>query len=242
MDTSTNQGLPRMNVRLFLLAAVAVFFGLLWSSDQEYQARELSARGQRKLTAEQPMIAAAPPTIRQEIVASVPVAPFAPSSWIAPSFAPAAEEWIREPVVARKIATPQAAERISQEPSVSMMVVFRRPSLRFDDGWVLDTASRTGAATGWPLFAAKWDALTQWIGKIRFEVAGQTCDMRWQLRRTVPFAGRRLTAFIRRQIGPETDWRILVEKFARGEFGPFDVPATNGTAKHAAAPGQAEER
>jgi hypothetical protein len=242
MDTSTNQRLPRMNIRLFLLAAMSVFFGLLWSSDQEYQDRELAAaRARDELTDEQPIVAANQPIVRQENV--VPVAPFAASSWIAPSFATAAaEDAMRDPVVAQRNTAIVPARPASQEPVVSVIVVFRKPSFRVDDTGIVDTVVRADAANGWPLLQANCQALARWIDKVRFEVSGETCEMRWQLRRKASSAGRRVLALVRRQIGTETDWRILVQKFARGGFAPFDSTEMNAAAKHAAAPGPADER
>jgi hypothetical protein len=242
MDISTNQRLPRMNVRLFLLAAMSVLFGLLWSSDQEYQDRELAAaRAGDKFTAEQPIVAADRPIGGQENV--VLVAPFAASSWIAPSFATAAaEDAMREPVVARRNTAKVAARPVSQEPVVSGIVVFRKPSFRVDDTGIVDTVGRMDASQGWPLLEANCQALARWIDKVRFEIAGATCEMRWQLRRTASSAGRRVLALVRRQIGPESDWRVLVQKFARGGFEPFDSTEIDAAAKHAVAPGPADER
>jgi hypothetical protein len=242
MDISTTQRLPRMNVRLFLLAATSVVFGLLWSSDQAYQDRELAAaRAGDKLTAEQPIVAADRPIVGQENV--VPVAPFAASSWIAPSFATAAaEDAMREPVVAQGKTGNVPAGPVLQEPVVSVMVVFRRPSFRVDDTGIVDTVGRADASNGWPLLEANCQALARWIDEVRFEIAGGTCEMRWQLRRTASSAGRRVLALVRRQIGTETDWRILVQKFARGGFEPFDWTEINAAAKHAAAPGPSDER
>jgi hypothetical protein len=242
MDTSTNPRLPRMNVRPFLLAAMSVFFGLLWSSDQAYQDRELgSARAGDKLTAEQPIVAANRPIVQQENV--VPVAPFAASSWIAPSFATAAaEDAMREPVVAQRNTAIVPARPAPQEAVVSVIVVIRKPSFHVDDFGIVDTVGQADAASGWPLLEANCQALSRWIDEVRFEISGETCDMRWQLRRKASSAGRRVLAIVRRKIGTETDWRILVQKFARGGFGPFDSTEMDAAAKHAAAPGAADER
>jgi hypothetical protein len=255
MDTSTNQGLPRTNVRLFLLAAAAVLFGLLWSSDREYQDRELTAaRKREKSAAEQPLLAAVSPDIRQENstptrvvrqenAASIRVAPFAASSWIAPSFATsAAEDAIRSPLVAPRVEAKPPAPSGSHEPIVSVIVVFRRQSFRVDDSGIVDTACRADGTSGWPLFEANYRALVRCLNLVRFEIAGETCDMRWQLRRTATSAAHKMIALVRRQIGPEGDWRILVERFARAGFGPFDPADVNAAAKHAAAPGPADER
>jgi hypothetical protein len=256
MDTSTNQGLPRTNVRLFLLAAVAVLFGLLWSSDQEYQARELiAARERQKLTAE-PSLVGASPVLRSDTAAPASVAPaarvlpafdrvtpFAASSWIAPSFATSApEDASREPLVAPRVEAKPPVPSVSHEPIVSVMVVFRRQSLRVDDSGIVDTAGRTEGTGDWPLFGANYRALVRCIDVVRFEIAGATCEMRWQLRREACAAGRQMISFVRRQIGPEVDWRLLVEKFARGGIGPFDPADVNAAAKHAAATGPSDER
>jgi hypothetical protein len=264
MDTSTNHGLPRTNVRLVLLAAAALLFGLLWSSDQDYQTREFTAvRERQELTADQPLVAAvspvtreensgaapvapiapAVPAVRHENAASVRVAPFAASSWIAPSFSTsAAEEAVREPLVAPRVQTKPPATHVSNEPIVSVMVVFRRQSFRVDDTGIVDTTGQAERASGWPLFEADYRAVARCIDFVQSEVLGRTCDMRWQFRCVASSAGRKMMAFVRRQIGPEMDWRILVERFARGDFGPFDPADGNAAAKHAAAPGPADER
>src|ERR1700722_10819291 len=130
MDTSTNPGLPRKSARLFLLAAVTVLFGLLWSSDQEFQERELlAARTRATSTPEAPLVANDLPIVRQENSASAPVAPFAVSSWIAPSFATsAAEDATREPVIAtgNAAAAPSPAATVPQEPLPQESVVVAR--------------------------------------------------------------------------------------------------------------------
>ncbi len=256
MDTSTNQGLPRTSVRLFLLAAAAVLFGLLWSSDQEYQDRELTAaRGRERSSTEQPLVAVSP-AMRSENAASasmgpiaavspapVRVAPFAASSWIAPSFATStAEDANREPLVAPRVEARLPAPTVSHEPIVSVMVVFRRQSFRVDDSGIVDTAGRTDGTSGWPLFEANYQAIVRCVELMRFEMAGETCEARWQLRRMANSAGRQMLALVRRQIGPEVDWRILVERIARGGFVPYDSADGNAATKHAAAPGPADAR
>lgn len=228
MDTSTNQGLPRTNVRLFLLAAAVVLFGLLWSSDQEYQDRELTAaRGRERLSTEQPLVAVSP-VMRSEnaasasmapvaVVSSAPVrvAPFAASSWIAPSFASStAEDAIRKPLVAPRVEAKLPVPSVSHEPIVSVMVVFRRQSFRVDDSGIVDTAGLAEGTSGWPLFEVNYRAIVRCVDLVRFEIAGETCEMRWHLRRVASAAGRQMISFVRRQIGPEVDWRLLVKKFA----------------------------
>jgi hypothetical protein len=266
MDTSTNQGLPRIKVRLFLLAAVTLTFGLIWSSDQQYQERELAAARMKASWTEAALVTDDVPIVGQSNPAVVRVAPFAASSWIAPTFAtPATEDAIREPVIAPRnapapparvnaapaeavsmpqgsVSIPAQVVSVPREPIVSVIVVFRKQSLRVDDTGIVDSASQAAAVGNWPIFEANCRALTDWIERLGFEMGGQTCDMRWQLRRMAPFSGRRVIAVVRRQLGTELDWRVVVQNFARGGLVNFDWAMPNAAAKHAAAPGAAEER
>lgn len=232
-----------MNLRLFLLIAMTALFGLLWSSDRQYQETQTAL-------ARAGHVEAAPP----EIGPAVPVPPFAVSSWVAPSFAmPPIEEPIREPVVAPHIvqsaiprtaaaspvatppvATPPVATpAVAPQPMVSVVVLFRRPSFRFDEGPLL-TASGTEQTAQQLNPSADFADLLRWAGRVRFEIEGQTCWMRWQLRRTAFSAQHRLLALVREETSRPSGWLDLVQKFARGALGPLEPAAENAAASRAA--------
>jgi hypothetical protein len=221
-----------MNVRLFLLIAMTAFFGALWSSDQQYQETQMAvARAARKRGAEHEMALLSRRVAPRNETPSTPASPFARSSWVAAFFAtPSLEVPDREPVIATRVG------RCAPAPPtviVAFVVSFRRPSFRFDGGRLShDVRPAEGANPGQSL-DADLTGILRWADRLRFEIDGETCWMRWQIRRTVSFAKRRAVGLLRQQ----WDWRDLVQKVARGAIGPLD-PA----AKNAAVPGNAEER
>jgi hypothetical protein len=230
-----------MNVRLFLLIATTALFGLLWSSDQQYQETQMAAVRSEGMAIKQWVSH----TARLPVAASesafeiaVPISEPRPaqSSWVAPTFAtPASEDQNREPVVAPNIVRSETLPTIARGPGVarksivSAVVLFRRASFRlFEDGQVDNIKPANNVESGSSLEAQRV-GFVHWISQIPFEIAGETCWMRWQMRRTAYFAQRRALAIVRR---PEFDWLELIRKFARGTLGPIG-PAE----KNAAAPG-----
>jgi len=249
MDKLTNQGLPGMNVRLFSLIAMTALFGLLWSSDQQYQETQIAAaRAERMAIARReprpaPLLVATSDSAF-EIVAPISEPRPADSSWVAPTFAtPALEDESREPVVAPNIVrreVPLTITRvpgIAREPIVSVVVLFRRPSFRLDENGQVDNIEPAAGGDFESNIGGQLAGCVRWIDQMRFEIAGQTCWMRWQMRRTAGFAQRRALAIVRRQLGQELDWLELIQKFARATLGPIGP-----TEKNAAAPGAGDKR
>ena len=90
--------------------------------------------------------------------------------------------------------------KTASESIVSMIVSFQRPSFRFDAGPLESDAKVAEGVDGAEGLNAELAGLVQWAGRVRFEVDGQTCWLRWQMRRTAMMA-RRLCRSERRAIG-----------------------------------------
>jgi hypothetical protein len=230
-----------MKVRLFLLIAMTAFFGLLWSSDQQYQETQMAAaRSERTAITQWDSHTARLPVATSEsafeIAAPISEPGPAQSSWVAPTFAtPASEDQNRGPVIAPNIVRSEILPTIARRPGVaresivSAVVLFRRASFRlFEDGQIDNIKPAIQVESGSSL-EAQIAAFVHWINQMRFEIAGKTCWIRWQMRRTAYFAQRRALTIVRR---PEFDWLELIQKFARGTLGLIG-PAE----KSAAAPG-----
>ena len=84
-----------------------------------------------------------------------------------------------------------------------MIVSFQRPSFRFDAGSLESDVKVADGADGAPQGVnAELAGLVQWAGRVRFEVDGQTCQLRWQMRRTPMMARRRFL----RQLARQSEW------------------------------------
>jgi len=231
-----------MNVRLFLLFVMTAFFGVLWSSDRQYQETQMAvARATRQGAVEQKTVSAethdaltscALPTAEPSIAVLSIAVPSPIVSWITESStgtsaaepssaATSLAEPNRQPVVARRV--------VKETPIqiVSFLVTFRRPSFYFEGNRLFDDFSR-GEGTN-PQGSPETDlaSLFRWAGRVRFEIEGETCWMRWQLRRSTFSAQRRLSVLLRQRL----DWYALAEKVARGTLLQLDAVPTNAAAR-----------
>jgi hypothetical protein len=116
---------------------------------------------------------------------------------------------------------------------VAVVPLASQPSFRFESGPILNEPAVAENSVSEGHLAADVAGFCRWASQIRFEIDGQTCWMRWQLRRTNHFAQRRLVAMLR----APWNWSDLAVKLARATFGTLDSPA-----KNAAAPGIGEAR
>ena len=55
------------------------------------------------------------------------------------------------------------ARIVSQEPMISVVVVFRNPSFRVDETGFVDSARRANASSDWPFLEANCQALSRWL-------------------------------------------------------------------------------
>jgi hypothetical protein len=217
-----------MNVRLFLLIGMSAFFAVLWSSDQQYQEVQMAATAAARLRlAELPAATVAEGAGPIDRPPSAPTSPFAASSWVAPTIAtPSIEESPRRPH-----ATPvdvQANSLANTTPGsiVSMIVSFQRPSFRFDAGPLESDVKVAEGADGAQGLNAELAGLVRWTGRVRFEVDGQTCWLRWQMRRTAMMARRRFLL----QLARQAEWGERAGKIFLGALGQADAPAKNAAA------------
>jgi len=219
----TNRGSAGMNVRLFMLVAMTAFFGALWSSDRQYQDTQMASarlarqgaveRGTASVKTHVAPTSCAPPTAAPSIaVPSIIVSSITESS---------AAEPIRQPVVAPRV----AKERPIQ--IVSFLVSFRRPSFYFEGNRPFDDVSRSEGEYRQGSLETDLASLFRWAGRIRSEIEGETCWMRWQMRRTAFFAQRRMTVLLRQRL----DWYAIAEKIARGTMWQLDAVPTNSAAR-----------
>ncbi len=107
-----------------------------------------------------------------------------------------------------------------------MIVSFQRPSFRFDAGPLESDVKVAEGADGGLGLNAELAGLVQWAGRVRFEVDGQTCWLRWQMRRTAMMARRRFLL----QLARQSEWGELAEKILLGALGQADAPAKNAAA------------
>jgi hypothetical protein len=217
-----------MNVRLFLLIGMTAFFAVLWSSDQQYQEVHLAAaRTARQQLAELPAASVAEGVGPIDRPSSTPTSPFAASSWVAPSIAtPTIEESSRQPQVKPVDVQANSPAKTASESIVSMIVSFQRPSFRLDAGPLESDAKVAEGVDGAEGLNAELAGLVQWTGRVRFEVDGQTCWLRWQMRRTAMMARRRFLL----QLARQAEWGELAGKILLGALGQTDVPAKNAAA------------
>ena len=236
-----------MNVRLFLLVAMTACFVALWSSDRQYQEDQMAiARAARQAAAERetasikmrvvptisapatatpsitvPSTAPSSTAVSSITVSSIAVSSIVVSSTVAPSFASASDATpFRQPVVATRV----AKERSFQ--IVSYAVSFRRPSFRFEADRVFDDVSPGGSAHPQRGPETDFAGLFRWAGRVRSEIEGETCWMRWQMRRMTFFAQRRVTVLLRQRL----DWYALAQKFARVALWQLDPVPKNAAA------------
>jgi hypothetical protein len=229
-----------MNVRLFLLIAMTAFFGALWSSDQQYQETQMAiARAARERTTQQQTASADRRVAPKNGAPSTLTAPFAASSWVAPTYAtPEFAEPIREPLVAPRVEPSVPASNVAPTEVVSMIVSIGRPSFHFDGSRLFSDVRPAAGANPGHDGDDDLAGLFRWVSRVRFEIDGQTCWMRWQFRRTAFLAQRRVIALIRRQVDwRDIVWRDVVQQLTREAFGQLDSPAMS-----AAVPGMSEER
>jgi hypothetical protein len=116
------------------------------------------------------------------------------------------------------------------------MVLFRRLSFRVDDNSLRKDVIPAITSDSKPQQDGALAGIVRWVAQLRFEIAGRTCWIRWQMRRTAEVSRHRAIAFLGRELSKELDWRGLVKKFARATLGS-DIAVEN-----AAALGTAEER
>jgi hypothetical protein len=217
-----------MNVRLFLLIGMTAFFAVLWSSDQQYQEVQMAAaRTARQRLAELPAASVAEGVGSIDCPPLVPTSPFAVSSWVAPSIAtPSIEESPHQPHVPPVDVQANSPANTTPGSIVSMIVSFQRPSFRFDAGPLESDVNVAEGADGGLGLNAELAGLVQWAGRVRFEVDGQTCWLRWQMRRTAMMARRRFLL----QLARQSEWGELAEKILLGALGQADAPAKNAAA------------
>jgi hypothetical protein len=219
-----------MNVRLFMLVGMAAFFAALWSSDRQYQDTQMAAAREARLQivefvpppasipADEPLA-----TVSRQPIETTP--PFNASAWMAANFAPTQTTEEREPVVAPPAARTMIATEAAPMQIMAVVPIVAQPSFRFDGPILNDPAVTENTASAGDL-AADMARLCRWASQIRSEIDGQTCWMRWQLRRTSYSAQRRMVAMLR---APQ-NWNVIVELLARATFGPLDSPAKNAAA------------
>ena len=230
-----------MNVRLFMLVAMTAFFGVLWSSDREYQETQMSvARAAREAAA-----------IRETASINTLVAPTNDAPWAAMTATPSiAIPAIEAPsIVAFSITLPLAAEpspvaaslaepirqpvvapHVAKERPIqiaSFLVSFRRPSFYFEGRRLFDDVSRGEGTNPQGSGVTNIAGLLRWAGRIRAEIEGETCWMRWQMRRSTFSAQRRLSVLLSKNL----DWYAFAEKVARGTLWQFDAVPTNAAAR-----------
>ncbi|HEX4072302.1 MAG TPA: hypothetical protein VHX68_14075 [Planctomycetaceae bacterium] len=218
-----------MNVRLFLLIGMTAFFAVLWSSDQQYQEVQMAAaRTARQRLAELPAPTVAEGAGLIDRPPSAPTSPFAVSSWVAPTIAtPLIVESPHQPHVPPVDVQANSPAKTTPGSIVSMIVSFQRPSFRFDAGPLESDVKVADGADGAPQGVnAELAGLVQWAGRVRFEVDGQTCQLRWQMRRTAMMARRRFLL----QLARQSEWGELAGKILLGALGQADAPAKNAAA------------
>ena len=217
-----------MNVRLFLLIGMTAFFAVLWSSDQQYQEVQMAAaRTARQQLAELPAASVAEVIAPIDRPSSVPTSPFAASSWVAPTIAtPSIEESPRQPQATPVDEQANSPANATSGSIVSMIVSFQRPSFRFDAGPLESDVKVAEEVDGAQGLNAELAGLLQWAGRVRFEVDGQTCWLRWQMRRTALTARRRFLL----QLAGQAEWGELAGKILLVALGQTDAPAKNAAA------------
>jgi hypothetical protein len=220
-----------MNVRLFLLIGMTAFFAVLWSSDQQYQEVQMAAaRTARQRLAELPAASVAEGIGPIDRPSSVPTSPFAASSWVAPTIAtPSIEESPRRPRATLVDVQANSPANAAPGSIISMIVSFQRPSFRFDSSPPESDVNVAEGADGAQGLNAQLAGLLQWAGRVRFEVDGQTCWLRWQMRRTAMMARRRFLL----QLARQAEWGELAGKIFLGALGQADAPAKNAAASPA---------
>ncbi len=107
-----------------------------------------------------------------------------------------------------------------------MIVSFQRPSFQLVGSPLPSAVKVAEGAEGTQELEAELAGLAQWAGRVRFEVDGQTCWFRYQLRRTAFFARRRFLL----QLAKQAEWGELAGKILLGALGQADAPAKNAAA------------
>jgi hypothetical protein len=197
------------------------------------------ARASRGRTSEQQTASADRRLAPRNGVPATLTSPFAASSWVAPSYTtPEFAEPFREPLVAPRVEPSEPASNVAPTEVVSLIVSIGRPSFHFDGSRLFSDVRPAAGANPGNSGDANSAGLFRWVSRVRFEIDGQTCWMRWQFRRTAFLAQRRVIALIRQQVDwRDVVWRDVVQKLTREAFGVPDSPA-----KNAAVPGMSEER
>ena len=237
-----------MNLRLFLLIAMTVFFAVLWSSDRQYQEAQIAVARAARRPAEDGRASATSSARASRASRAAAAAPSNGFIWFARM------ECKRSNVDLRG-REPRDAKQAG--PNVAFIVSFGRPAIRFqvcrlDEPTVpLDIASgvpsgRNVASERGPEYQKR--ILSRCISYVISEIDGQTCALRWKLRRWSNSARHRLRVLVFDRL----DWLAIAEKVSRGLTLQFDTPgndtagkgmvARNAGAKNAAAPASAEKR
>jgi hypothetical protein len=214
-----------MNVRLVLLIGMTALFAALWSSDEQYQEKQMAAA-----RAERQRLAIAAPVPAEKGIASIgqPAAvrtsPFDAFSWVAPRFAvPAVEGTLRSPVVAPLAVPSTLPVEGTASPMVTVVLSIQRPSFQFVGSFSGEDSKIAEGTDATPRFDADLAELSRFASRVRFEIDGQTCGLRWQMRRTAFFARRRFL----RQLTRQWEWGELAEKIVLGALGQVAPPAKN---------------
>jgi hypothetical protein len=137
---------------------------------------------------------------------------------------------IIESSAAEPIRQPVVAPRVTQERPiqiVSFLVSFRRPSFCLEGNRLFDDASRGKGTNPQGSLETDLASFSRWAGRLRSEIEGETCWMRWQMRRTTFYAQRRVTILLRQRL----DWYAVAEKLARGTLWQLDAVPTNAAAR-----------
>jgi hypothetical protein len=217
-----------MNVRLFLLFGMTALFAVIWSSDQQYQETQRTAsHAVRQRLSELAPTVDEKTVVSIDVPASVPKSPLDPSSWIAPTFAvPPIEATPRHPIVAPVAVRHTLPVEEAGSPMISVIVSFQRPSFRLVGEPLGDDSQVAAGSHAVPHDSVDLAELSRLASRLRFEIQGQTCWLRWRMRRTALIARRRFMT----QLARQREWCEVGEKIVLGALGAVDAPAKNAAA------------